>query len=609
MDDSPINPMEAVKSFDAEASENYNIRPTRTSMQARNSTVERLKWVSNPHIGFRHPLARMIVVCTILGLDFYLYGEDPVNDSYVEANLPGLGHLYNFVLTLWRFPDIGGGIQFLRLCLILLAAACGAYLGRRWVHHRFLRDYLGLSMFTGCRGTFFVMGGTTGVTLILAVGVHNMLMWGDADSQITGATGMQMRSFGKLTQSCSATADIVAIIQIFDTVLQDRYRYPAFLASFKKIYIDTWGGWVRVVMAWVALVVLVAATIGAILATGQDGITWDSRRVGGLSEVGRTCLLSIIVFCDLFTVFQDWEFPTFQDAIEADVHTLVAGTFQTQLSCNVVATCWAGCITWFRETCLYRLLGCVRLPGPEFFQLVVTGQWLTYGPLFCVVCLDLFCTRTQVMYEPKNYGQYVDINTQRVWTIVDTDYLALAYTAGTLKKADMITYAARRNTTTGLPLDGSAATDVELNSIYLADSESWATGVKYLFTLPGLSMIVGFICLVGGAERLKHLQEMLTQAPEEMLGKLARTMETVVPTRGSASDLPADGSPRRPHECLEVELGVKVVSSPDTNVEPVPQPPPSSAGPDCMVVMKPTDSSSSPAGAPIIVDKGQPVES
>merc|ERR1712059_169673 len=105
--------------------------------------------------------------------------------------------------------------------------------------------------------------------------------------------------------------------------------------------------------------------------------------------------------------------------------------------------------------------------------------------------------RTQLFYAPSTYGQYVHPDNKRVWTIVDQHYLLQAYDRGVLKKADMITYSARWNITTGKALSASAETDIELNSRYLDSS------FKYAAIIPSFALILFFGTLVflGNAQR------------------------------------------------------------------------------------------------------------
>lgn len=284
------------------------------------------------------------------------------------------------------------------------------------------------------------------------------------------------------------------------------------------------------------------ASVGAfawgIWSTGKDSddIHWDDRTIGGLTEVARALLVSLVMFCDVFTVIQDWEFPCFKQPLDVKI----AGTFSTELNCR--------CFSTLVEK-LPSPPECCRgwLPDSSFFNLYIIGPWLTYGPLLVVIALDLFCMRTQLLYEPKLYGQYVDPETQRVWTIVDEDYLLQAYERGVLKKSDLITYEARRNTSTGAPLaNTTAATDIELNSRYLGSA------LKYGAAAPGLACIALFFVIVwiGNNQRrcldkISNLSELGNSMKEEAGNMVQAIVDTVhermSPRRsGASAEVPAE---------------------------------------------------------------------
>merc|ERR1719409_1874129 len=107
--------------------------------------------------------------------------------------------------------------------------------------------------------------------------------------------------------------------------------------------------------------------MSAIFSTGkgEGDIQWNNRVLGGLSEVTRTLFVSMIVFSDLFTVVQDWDFPSFETPLEADVPILVAFTFQEKLECHGLARLLQQ---------LPRLpAGVLRfLPPSSFFKVTIT---------------------------------------------------------------------------------------------------------------------------------------------------------------------------------------------------------------------------------------------
>merc|ERR1719361_211546 len=97
-------------------------------------------WLIDPKVWWRHPAFRIFVPIFIMGLDFFVYGEDPVNDSRVEYNFPILGHWFG-LLCLW--PDETSRIVY-RVVIIALSTLVGMYVGRQWFHHRFLRGWCNL---------------------------------------------------------------------------------------------------------------------------------------------------------------------------------------------------------------------------------------------------------------------------------------------------------------------------------------------------------------------------------------------------------------------------------------------------------------------------------
>jgi len=230
--------------------------------------------------------------------------------------------------------------------------------------------------------------------------------------------------------------------------------------------------------------------------------------------------VSAIIFCDLFTVAQDWEFPSFQKNINITSEVLIGGTFVTELHCDLL-------------TRLVRRLPAIPkgirkwLPRASFFTFQMSGAWLMYGPLLIVMGIDLFCTKTQVMYEPEDYGQYFrggeDKGAWQVWTIRDEAYLAEAYSEGYLVKSDWVTFDARWNSTTGEPIGQSGMRDFELKSQHTGSM------LRYLCPIPGLlAMVVfGFLLAYGNRRRVEVRRRIVQRSEEEL--------ESRPPTAGATS--------------------------------------------------------------------------
>jgi len=453
-------------------------------LAAKLRTLPRKSWVNDPHVWWRHPVARLV-------LDMILFFEDPTNDSEVEANIPGVGHVFNFIFD-W---SAGAGAAVLKVFLLPVAVLSGCWFGRQVLHHRLLRDRLKLHMFADHKGTFALMGMCTLVFLLIAALIFDAIIGNDAG----GAVGMSMHSFSQLTQCLSVSLDILAIMMIMDEVLQDRTHYGNWLPELKAVWIEGWGGWLRVVVVWVVTLALLLFTYVSIL--GFDvGDDYNRLRIGGFSEVGRAGVVSCVIFCDLCTVAQDWEFPSFGKTVQIDGRRiLVAGTRVPEVRLDLLARLAAKLPeppTWLRR---------FYIP-PEFWVFSVTGAWLTYGPLLGVVLVDLVCAKNQLFYEPSAYGQYArgdDLpGGRRLWSILDADYLGVAYTNGVLKVPDMVTYAARWNATTG-DFSGSGKVDFETRSLYLASP--W----RYICVAPGLLLIplFGFFVISANQSKQRYIEE------------------------------------------------------------------------------------------------------
>eukprot|EP00928_Gymnodinium_smaydae_P006885 TRINITY_DN12463_c0_g1_i1.p1 TRINITY_DN12463_c0_g1~~TRINITY_DN12463_c0_g1_i1.p1 ORF type:complete len:560 (-),score=76.83 TRINITY_DN12463_c0_g1_i1:119-1549(-) len=435
----------------------------------------------------------MVVPFLILFCDFYIYAEDPVQDSHVVYVFPVFGHIYNLFFGLFAGCSGGYVLWFFRLALVVVSLAIGAYFSNQWIHHKFLRDTCKLSMFSENKGELFIMSLVLPLFLTLASLIFNLF----APSQclITSDTALTYSAWGKIFQVWSAFLDIVSIIMIWDAVLQDSNVYKTWFRRGKVFWREKCGGWFRVVFAWLAIAISLSLLIYGVSYVGHGEGDYSWRHMGaniheitlifaGWSQIGRTIFLNLVIFFDLLTVAQDWDFPTFKEPVDVNI----AGTFSTELHCG----------------CLERLY--------KGFHFKITGPWLTYGPLLFVLIADLTCARTQYVYQPQNFGQYVDIREEylgRVWTIVDQEYLRRAYDHGVLQNRSLITYAARRDLMTGLPLDNSSATDVMLQTKYKE--------LPYLpaLALPGVMLILCFSTMVLASEdSLKSLEAVAEDALE-----------------------------------------------------------------------------------------------
>lgn len=446
-----------------------------------------LGWLTNSSVWWRHPICRIAVTWIILLQDFFIYGEDPVNDSHVGANYIGMGNclgLYAF----WSAPNVGDAL--FKLILIAISLAGAVLIGRQFIVIKLLQERLQVSAFYGGEGCFCVVVLTFGCTSFAASYIYNIISADQIDGNsfemflILGAETKQYRHVGKCFQVLSAAIDFLTIVMITDAVLQDQVHHQFWAAGVKRWYNHSLGGYVRIVACWS---LLFGGTISAavlVFRSGDDGgVRWTDTNVGGTSELGRSFLASSIIFADILSVVQDWDFPMFRESLDVEV-PMIAGTKLTELNC----TCITSCVRRLPRPAA-RVLA--WLPSADVFTMHITGKWLTYGPLLGVMGVDFMCARAQMLYEPLNYGQYANPADDRIWVIVDQLYLDLAYHRGFVVDSSMIRWEARRNLTTGAPLDASAATDVLLNSKYVN-----GPGTHYLAFIVCLGLLLGFCWLL-----------------------------------------------------------------------------------------------------------------
>lgn len=157
-------------------------------------------WVSDKHLRIRRPAWRVCSFLFIILLDFYIYAEDPIQDSNSEAALPVVGNVVTFVG--FKYPD-SGGFSFLKVLMVLMFGTLGLYVGRVYVHHKLLRDRWRVNMFEEDKGTFTIMGITMFFFLYFGSVLYNVFLPNDKYEQINAALGFSNADFGRFAQSCT----------------------------------------------------------------------------------------------------------------------------------------------------------------------------------------------------------------------------------------------------------------------------------------------------------------------------------------------------------------------------------------------------------------------
>lgn len=492
----------------------------RANVWARHHVIDRLRqrgltlhakkragcsyWVVSPDVWWRHPLSRLALPWFVMAIDFYVFAEDPVNDSYLDYNFVALGHIFHLFTTWGKEVE---GQCFLNSCVtqnilqvivIILSVAGGMYVGRQWVHHRFLRDWCEFPLFgyippeepesvdntSGSdsdddpvnRIESFVDAkeqsrmhaeaqeacDTNGSALIMIIFVclflfggsvvFNYTVGGDFEHPLSANTHISFCKWSLFFQAFSVFLDIQCIAMVTDQVLQDWKVYPLFAPGLKEL----WTGQPRReanegFQDYLERVVDVGGWKGA-----RVPIFWSFM-------LGMPVLTTCVIYKTghgygdikfLSTIFGGWTevgrtymlswcclmdlLVVAQDwdfpSFHDDVTINIGGTFVPQLS----SLGPPACITEF----LARRCTCPRIPccptGAQilkFLNFRMTGKWMTYLPLILAVLFgDLLCGKNQLAYAPEYFGQYVD-SEYRVYTIMDREYLDKIYVDGRLNES------------------------------------------------------------------------------------------------------------------------------------------------------------------------------
>lgn len=438
--------------------------------------VKKLPWLINRYALFRHPWFRVYCTLHIIVCDFFIFAEDPIQDSEVEANLPFVGEVATMVGSKYHF----GVNQFapLKVALVVVALLCGLYVGRQCLHHYLLRDKLGLRMFHDDNGTFLCMPVCCFIFVYAASKAYNAIIPDDDAYQISGAMGFPNRSFGKFAQSCTWLGDLATVVMVWDAMFQDYTVYPQWATCWKGVWNKRFGAYFRVVIVWCFILGTTSVVWMGILSAGNGSmLDWNKQNLLHTDEMMRIGFVLGIILADILIVMQDWDFPSFD---EGDLDIKIAGTFSANITCDCM------------QRCLDRLKqeGCIRkLIDSKFFEVLISGKWMNYGPLMVILGFDLNMLKNQLIYTPEAYGQYTDPE-QRIWTISDPDVLRAAYHNGLLVNASLISWAGRAQNLTGImrghPDDAASA------SRYLG----YTFSTKAAVVAPGFFMIVVFIIFV-----------------------------------------------------------------------------------------------------------------
>ncbi|XP_051547773.1 transmembrane protein 117 [Myxocyprinus asiaticus] len=396
---------------------------------------------------FQHPWSRLVVAYLVTFFNFLIFAEDPISHSQTEAHMIVVGNCFSFVVN--KYP--GGGWNFLKVLMWILAIITGLIAGKFLFHRRLFGRLLRLKMFREDHGSWMTMFFSTILSLFIFSHIYNLLLLMNGRMgpyMVTEYMGIRNESFMKLAAVGTWMGDFVTAWMVTDMMLQDTH-YPDWGRTARHLWRK---GNNRIVLFWT---VLVSLTSVVVLVISTDWIRWDNLNRGFLpsDEVSRAFLASFILVFDLLIVMQDWEFPHFM----GDLDMNLPGLSTTQLK--------------------IKLPVCKRIFKDEY-HIHITGKWFNYGIIFLVLILDLNMWKNQIFYKPYEYGQYVGPG-EKIYTVEHPETLQ-DFNRSTL------TWAWRTTNIDPLTNQTYVQRDMFLHSRYVGSS----LDVKCLAFIPSLAAFV-----------------------------------------------------------------------------------------------------------------------
>lgn len=461
------------------------------------SDIEESAWSSHK-VWFRHPAFRMFLTLLIIVCDFFIYGEDPIYDSDVEAVIPPLGNMLGMTLRKYYFGE--NSLALLKLILVVFSFVLGMIVGKLFLHDFIFRDKLRLRMFSEDKGSWTCMLATCCFFSYAFCMLYNMMLpdtraedWDGPPLYVSAGMGSSNRTFGALFQAGTWLGDLMTVVMVWDSIFQDYTRYPNWAKGWKHIWNNSCNGWFRIVAVYGGAISSTMAVFLGIYLTGH-GNTLDYNGKAFTGELTRIFVITIIICADVFIVVQDWTFPTFDD----DINIKVAGTFETHIRCDCLMK-------------VFNKVGCCnKLIQSKFWDVTVTGKWMNYFFIIGILGLDINMMKNQILYRPQDFGQYVHPETEEVWVILDPLVLTTAYDEGVLIHPELITWEARQAlnfTSRGIP-------DVNIYSQWTGESLALKTAVG----IPGFIAIALFIISIfmGNKSKKRVKARGLTQEKKAM---------------------------------------------------------------------------------------------
>ncbi|XP_064113173.1 transmembrane protein 117-like isoform X2 [Macrobrachium nipponense] len=334
---------------------------------------------------FQHPWLRLIVAYLNIFCNFLLFAEDPVSHSHAESNIPVVGNVFSFVST--KYPDEWYW-RMIKVIMWLIAILCGMLVGKVLIHGLIFKKVLRLKMFRDEQGSWMTMFLTVIVSLYMFSYVYNLiLLIGHSEHcrwQIGSDMGVTNESMMKAAATCTWLGDLVTALMVTDMMLQDNL-YPHWATGFRRLY--RLSNVPRILIFWCGSIVVAIVVIFLIV---SDYISWDQLNKGFVetTELSRAFLASFILVMDLLIVMQDWDFPHFTSTIDVNLPGFSTHTLH-----------------W------------------KYARTSITGKWFNYGIIFLVMIFDLNMWKNQIFYTPGPYGQYIDPQSRKVFSVEDPKFV------------------------------------------------------------------------------------------------------------------------------------------------------------------------------------------
>lgn len=344
--------------------------------------------------GWRAPRTRLSVAYLICILNFVMYASDPICFAATECRILVIGDILNLLFNSQTYPREIGPLA-LKVFILILWLPAGYVLGRYALHHCLLRDCMGISMFRENQGTLGVQA-----IAILLLGyvaarlwpIFLALLWNEELSKKYATNNHLPFSdawFSFFAQTGCTAGDVLTIVMLWDTMLQDTTQYSNWHPRLRKAWRNPY---LRLGCVWTVSISVFSAIFTLVSRTSR--MKEAVPAVEHWSQMERGFLAAFIFMLDVFVVCQDWEFPEFDNPLE---------------------------LKFF-------------LWGSDRIGEVITGKWLNYGPMLVVMLIDANNLANQWRYglidAPGYYGQYLD-STGHIWTVANAT-LASALRAGAL---------------------------------------------------------------------------------------------------------------------------------------------------------------------------------